>query len=115
MLKDVLQLTDDDDALLRGDGGPGPQLAMRVVVRLAEAMQAPRLRSVTGAHIDSCLYHGTAGLDFAHRLVDGGATVGVPTTLNVSSLDLIHPELYRGDPTTAAAARDLMSQNELMG
>jgi len=115
VLNGVLQLTDDEDTTLRGDDGPGEQLAMRVVVRLAEVMQAPRLRAISGAHIDSCLYHGQAGLDFARRLASGGATVSVPTTLNVSSLDLLHPELYRGDPTTAVAARDLMTQYEAMG
>ncbi len=114
-MKGILQLTDLDDAVLRGDLGPGHQLAMRIVVRVAEVMQAPRLRPITGAHIDSCLYHGTAGLDFARRLADDGATVSVPTTLNVSSLDLLHPELYRGDAETAAAARLLMTQYERMG
>jgi predicted aconitase len=114
-VKGILQLTDHDDAALQGDGGPGHQLAMRIVVRLAEIMQAPRLRSITGAHIDSCLYHGTAGLDFARRLADDGATVSVPTTLNVSSLDLLHPELYRGDAETANASRLLMAQYERMG
>jgi predicted aconitase len=78
-------------------------------------MQAPRLRAISGAHIDSCLYHGTTGLDFATRLADGGASVAVPTTLNVSSLDLLHPELYRGDAATAVAARSLMTQYERMG
>jgi predicted aconitase len=114
-VKGILQLTDHDDAALRGDHGPGHQLAMRIVVRVAEVMRAPRLRSITGAHIDSCLYHGTAGLDFARRLADDGAIVSVPTTLNVSSLDLLHPELYRGDPETATASRLLMAQYEGMG
>ncbi len=115
LVKGILQLTDHDDAALRGDLGPGHQLAMRIVVRVAEVMQAPRLRSITGAHIDSCLYHGTAGLDFARRLADDGATVSVPTTLNVSSLDLLHPELYRGDAETATSSRLLMAQYERMG
>ena len=60
-------------------------------------MGAERLLDVTSAHIDGCLYHGRAGLDFARRLADGGARVVVPTTLNVSSLDLLHPELVRLD------------------
>ena len=81
---------------------------MRLVVRLAEAMGAARLRSITGAHIDSCLYHGQSGLDFVNLLVDGGAQVSVPTTLNVSSLDLLHPELYLGDERTRSAAKALM-------
>jgi predicted aconitase len=34
--------------------------------------------------------------------------VVVPTTLNVASLDLLHPELYRGSPEVAASAKALM-------
>ena len=39
----------------------------------------------------------------------------VPTTLNVSSLDLLHPELVRLDPETAADARALMDAYVAMG
>jgi predicted aconitase len=55
------------------------------------------------------------GLDFAERLVAGGGRVAVPTTLNVSSLDLLHPELYRGDPETARQARRLMDAYVALG
>ena len=61
----------------------------------------PRLIDVESAHIDGCLYHGQAGLDFAGKLVELGASVRVPTTLNVSSLDLMHPGLVRLDPAEA--------------
>lgn len=88
---------------------------MRIIVTTARVLEAPRLIDVTRAHIDSCLYHGRSGLDFAERLVAGRGRVEVPTTLNVSSLDLLHPDLYRGDPETAAAARRLMDCYEEMG
>jgi hypothetical protein len=83
-----LTLSDDDQALLAGHRGDGARLAMRILVRTAEVMRARTLLDVSSAHVDGCLYHGRAGLDFARRLVDGGAEVSVPTTLNVSSLDL---------------------------
>jgi predicted aconitase len=88
---------------------------MRLVVKMAEVARAPRLRDVTRAHVDSCLYHGQAGLDFAERLVAGGAAVTVPTTLNVSSLDLLHPELVRLDDETRHRARRLMDAYVAMG
>lgn len=78
-------------------------------------MGAERLLDISAAHIDSCLFHGQASLDFAKRLADGGAQVSVPSTLNVASLDLLHPDLYRGDPKTAAAALDLMETYVGMG
>ena len=110
-----LTLDDRDQALLNGEGGPAAALAMRVVSRTADVMQAERLIDITGAHIDSCIYTGDAGVDFARRLADGGARVAVPATLNVSSLDLIHPELFRGDAHTAAQGRLLMELYERMG
>jgi predicted aconitase len=104
----VLALSEGDAALLHGEEGAGAALAMRIVARMAEVVGAETLLDVTAAHIDGCLYHGPAGLDFAERLVEGGARVRVPTTLNVGSLDLLHPDLYRGDGETAARARRLM-------
>jgi hypothetical protein len=111
----TLELTDADRATLGGERGAGAALAMRIVVRAAEVVGADRLIDVEGAHVDSCLYHGRAGLDFAERLAAGGATVAVPTTLNVSSLDLLHPGLVRLAPETAAAARRLMDLYVAMG
>lgn len=110
-----LILDDRDQALLQGDAGPAAQLAMRIVTRTAEVMRAERLIDISGAHIDSCIYNGQASVDFAQRLADDGAAVTVPTTLNVSSLDLIHPELFRGDAHTAAQGRLLMELYEAMG
>lgn len=110
-----LELSERDRALLGGEQGEGARLAMRVVVRLAEAVGALRLVDIRSAHVDGCLYHGRAGLDFAERLLAGGARTAVPTTLNVGSLDLLHPELYRGDPETARLARRLMACYEELG
>jgi hypothetical protein len=76
---------------------------------------AAELIDITSAHIDGCLFHGQAGLDFAERLLRDGAAVRMPTTLNVASLDLLHPDRFRGDPETATAARRLMDAYVAMG
>ncbi len=110
-----MRLSDADRAMLAGVEGPASQLAMRVVVKLAEVAGAEELIDVTSAHIDGCLYHGQSGLDFAERLVLGGGAVRVPTTLNVSLLDLLHPDRYLGDQETARAARGLMDAYVAMG
>ena len=115
MTSDAVELTADDRAWLRGEHGDGAALAMRLVVKMAEVARAPRLRDVTRAHIDSCLYHGQVGLDFAERLLAGGAAVAVPATLNVSSLDLLHPELVRLDDETRGRAKRLMDAYVAMG
>ena len=88
---------------------------MRLVVRAAEVSGAHRLIPIESAHVDSCLYHGEASIDFVDRLVDGGARVVVPTTLNVGGADLLHPELFRGDPQLADRGRLLMERYRGLG
>jgi predicted aconitase len=110
-----VRLSDADRALLAGVEGPASQLAMRIIVEVARLAGAAELIGVTSAHIDGCLFHGQAGLDFAERLLRDGAAVRVPTTLNVASLDLLHPDRFRGDPETATAARRLMDTYVAMG
>jgi predicted aconitase len=110
-----LRLEERDERMLYGADGDAARLAMRIVSAMAEVAGAERLIDVTSAHVDGCLYHGRASLDFAERLVSGGARVRIPTSLNVGSLDLIHPQLYRGDPDTGRRARRLMDLYENMG
>ncbi|MBL8324549.1 MAG: aconitase X catalytic domain-containing protein [Rubrivivax sp.] len=110
-----LDLTAHDQALLGGQGGEAAALAMRVLGRSAARMGAQRLLDITSAHIDGCLYHGQASLDFVLRLVAGGGKVVVPTTLNVGSLDLIHPELFRGEAQLQSQARQLMQAHLELG
>jgi predicted aconitase len=110
-----VELEPGDRAFLNGERGEAAALAMRLVVKMAEVARAPRLRDITQAHIDSCLYHGQAGLDFAERLLAGRASVSVPATLNVSSLDLLHPELVRIDDATRDWAKRLMDAYVVMG
>jgi predicted aconitase len=90
-----LHLTAEEQAMLDGERGPAVALAMRLVVGLARTLGAELLVPIGSAHVDGCLYHGQAGLDFAERLVELDARVVVPTTLNVGSLDLLHPALVR--------------------
>ena len=110
-----VELTESDRAFLRGERGEAAALAMRIVVEMAGVSGAERLIDVDSAHVDGCLYHGRAGLEFAERLVNGGARVAVPTTLNVAALDLLHPDRYRGDGDTAANARRQMDAYVAMG
>lgn len=101
--------------MIGGEAGPAVQLAARLVVRMAGIMGADRLVPIAAAHVDGCLYHGPVSTDFARKLVDGGGKVRVPTTLNVGSVDLLHPELYRGDAETAKAGRELMRLYAALG
>jgi predicted aconitase len=108
-------LEERDRSLLAGEDGAASQLAMRIVIAMAEATGAERLIDITRAHIDGCLYHGPVGLRFAERLAEGGGSVKVPTTLNVSALDLLHPELVRLQEPARSQARRQMAAYEQMG
>jgi predicted aconitase/predicted aconitase with swiveling domain len=82
-----IELTERDQALLGGEHGKAAQVAMQIVLRMAELQGARSLVDVTQAHIDGCIYTGPASLRFARQLVQWGAKVRVPTTLNSISVD----------------------------
>lgn len=82
-----IELTEQDQALLGGEQGKAAQVAMQIVLRMAELQGARSLVDVTQAHIDGCIYTGPASLRFARQLVQWGAKVRVPTTLNSISVD----------------------------
>ena len=86
----TLSLNRKDREMLNGDHGPATKMAMSILVRMAEVSGAKELLDISGAHIDSTVYIGDAGLEFAERLAGLGAKVSVPTTLNVSGLDEHH-------------------------
>lgn len=82
-----LKLQAQDQALLDGSHGKAAQMAMQIVLRMAELQGAEQLLDVTQAHIDGCIYTGPASLGFAEQLLRWGAKVRVPTTLNAISVD----------------------------
>jgi predicted aconitase len=108
-------LDDRERGMLAGEHGSGTALAMRLVLLAADVLQARQLIPITRAHVDSCLHHGQASQDFVDRLLDGDAQVSVPTTLNVGTLDLLHPELWRGSAEAAARGRRLMESYRALG
>ncbi len=108
----TMMLSDDERAMLGGEGGDGTAIAMELLVAYGNAIGAPSLLKISGAHVDGCLYHGEAGLDFVETLLNGHSRVRVPTTLNVGSIDLMHPELVHGDH---AKPRRLMKAHEELG
>jgi predicted aconitase len=111
----ALTLSDHDRALADGAHGPAAAFAFRLLARFAEAMGARDLLDISGAHIDGCLHHGQVSLDFVEHAVRLGGRVRVPTTLNVGSMDLIHPELNRASPDLARDGARVMRAHEELG
>jgi len=111
----ALDLSTFDHELLGGVHGASAAFAMRLLVRFAEAVDARAFLDIEAAHVDGCLYHGRASLDFAERMIELGGKVRVPTTLNVGSVDLIHPELFRGAKEHAKNGARLMRAHVELG
>ena len=101
--------------MLTGDHGPAARLAMSIVTRMATVLDAPTLMDVSAAHIDSTIYVGEAGLEFAERLAGMGARVAVPTTLNVSGLDEHHWQEWAVPAEWAELAHRQMVAYRAMG
>ncbi len=87
----MIYLTPEQRALLDGRRGQAAEVAIRIVVETGNLLGAERLIPIGSAHIDGCLHLGDSGTEFAEFLYQGDGRVAVPTTLNVGSLDLLHP------------------------
>jgi predicted aconitase len=110
-----VELSATDREIINGDHGRAAADALQLVLKFAEAVGASRLLPCASAHVDGCLYHGQASLDFVERFVALEGRVKVPTTLNVGSVDLIHPELFVGDSALGAAGKRLMEAHVELG
>lgn len=110
-----LMLTQEEQAIARGEKGEGSGMAMRIVAEAARLMGAPRLIPIASAHIDGALYHGDSGTLFAEALVAGGARVAVRSTLNVGALDLFGCSRQKLPPHERDMAKRMMRAYEAMG
>jgi predicted aconitase len=110
-----VHLSSRDRAMLAGTEGGAPRMAMAILVRMADVWNASELMDVSQAHIDSTIYIGDAGLEFAERLAALGARVAVPTTLNVSGVDEHHWREWAVPAEWAAKAYRQMMAYQSMG
>ncbi|MEJ2560563.1 MAG: aconitase X catalytic domain-containing protein [Anaerolineae bacterium] len=85
-----MRLTDEEQAMLGGDLGPGVQKAMEILTALGAIYGADGMVPVTSVQVAGVSYKnlGDAGLEFLADWAAQGARVRVPTTLNPAGLDL---------------------------
>lgn len=83
----VLELSAEDQAMLSGRDGEVVALAMRMIVKMAAEQGARQLIDVTCVHIDGCIYASPANLTFAEKMVEMGAKIRIPATMNAISVD----------------------------
>ncbi len=79
-----LSLDDHQQELLAGAAGKAHQLAMQLVVKAANIMDAPRLIPISFAHIDACFFTGQPHVDFIRFMLEHKATLAVPAWTNNS-------------------------------
>ncbi len=110
-----MQLSPADQAILDGAEGKARQVAMQIVLRMAQLQGATELIDVVQAHIDGCGYTGSASLRFASQLRDWGGQVKIPTTLNSISVDQRRWRALGIDPTFGEPASALAQAYVDMG
>lgn len=108
-------LSSIDQELLAGVHGKASQVALRIVLRMAELIGTQSLMDITRAHIDCCVYTGAACLLFAEKLLELGGQVRIPTTLNSISVDQNRWRTQGVDPVFGEAAAKLASVYVEMG
>ena len=84
---DEIHLSNSDKKMLAGVNGEATKIAMEVLCLMAAAQNADKLIDVSRGHIDGCILAHDANLHFAEKMLDMGANVIIPTTINAISVD----------------------------
>ncbi|MCJ7719869.1 MAG: aconitase X catalytic domain-containing protein [Candidatus Hadarchaeum sp.] len=86
-----MQLTKEQERMLAGEHGEVVERNFRLLVRLGEIYGADRMIPVDSVQVAGVSYKsiGDPGLEFLEDLVNKGAKVRVPTTLNPPGMDLL--------------------------
>src|SRR5262249_6054409 len=111
----VLKLCNEGRAQLDGARGPAAQMAIRIIVRVAEGLGGEALVDITGAHIRMRLFQGESAPGLAEGMASLGAKVVVGTTLNVSGVDEHGWREWATPPEWAEKARRQMIAYQSMG
>lgn len=111
----TISLTDKDIEILNGGKGKAAQVAMEIVLRMAEIQGASKLIDIDQSHIDCCIYTGEASLLFPKKLLEWGAKVSVPTTLNSISVDRRNWRSLGIQPAFGVPASELADMYVAMG
>ena len=114
-LGSTVALSERDLEMLDGQHGKATQIAMEVVLQMAGLQGAQSLIDITQAHIDGCIFTGPSSLRFAEQLVEWGARVSVPTTLNSISVDQRRWRELGVDPSFGVPASALGNAYMAMG
>lgn len=115
----MIQLTDDQRAMLAGEQGRARQMGMRLLLDLAAMAGAERLVPISSAHLSgvSPLTGGLGLRQFLARLADEpGEGVAVSTTLNAAGCDEAQfPSMRIVEPDFLAHHREIVASYASLG
>jgi hypothetical protein len=112
-----MELTQEEKEMMDGAQGQPKRFAMRVLKKFGDATGAERMVPIASAHLVACSYSsvGEAGIEIYTKLVDQGAKVVVPTTLNPASVDDRRWQQHKTPEKYAERQRILFQLVEAMG
>ena len=95
-----MYLTREEERMLNGEYGEAVSIAMRLLVRVGEALGAERLVPIAHAHVSGVSYDniGDYGLEFIKTLAEKGARFRVYTTFNPAGVPLAPSETPLTEP-----------------
>lgn len=108
-------LGQQDHDMLSGKRGEAAKLSMEILILYAKAQGADSLIDVTQAHIDACIYVGGSTLVLPEKLLDLGAKVTVPSTMNALSVDRRRWKELGSDPVISNNAAKVADAYLRMG
>ena len=94
----TLNLSAEDQSILKGERGAAQQVAMETICKMARLQNAKELIGITKGHIDGCILAHDANLMFAEKMYQLGASISIPTTINAISVNRNNWESQGIDP-----------------
>lgn len=111
-----MQLTPEEEGMLRGERGEAVKQALRVQLEVGEFFGAERLVPVNNVHMMGDVeVMGDGGLEFMQRMAELGARCMVNTTTNARCFDFDYVERLNQDKGTAEKEKGLISLLQEIG
>ncbi|MEM2882162.1 MAG: aconitase X catalytic domain-containing protein [Candidatus Bathyarchaeia archaeon] len=94
-----MYLSKEEEAILDGERGEGPRIAMGILAKVGDMYGAKRLIPVESAHVVESSYQltGDSGIEVFDKLIEAGARVSVPTTTDPCAIDFERWREFRID------------------
>lgn len=105
-----MKLTPQQRAWADGADGDARALAMELLIAAAKVWDAPRLRPIKAAYVNTSFSASPSHLDLLETIVEGGGRVAVPTFTNIAGTGIGD---LRSGPQAEALARDTARLNAL--